>query len=419
MQDPSITSFLNGRRDDYLKKNLKTILSEEDKLAIEQEAIIKFSLAEWLPAASVRAKQLSLVSHPAKFSHSGAKATAVIATEVAASNDGYVRAGNIPNTLLDVVGNAAALDVYKFLMLVLQDGQTILQHLEGNTSVIKEQFSIPSKAYDEICAEFLQIKPTDSELSKTSGLLKQVYFPVNESEYHLLSILTPSSAIYKLKDKINDIRFSEEAKDAREAKKENQFHDTGLTQIMGLAGIGYGGTKPQNISNINSQNGGVSLLLSSTPPSLQKRVVQPPKENFFDIKQQWLKPFEKQFLSFHNLLDNDRNNRHIRQKRDQLIELVFLMVADNMQRLRHDLPANWSDSDHYQQLPQWQKVWLDSAYDKLRLTKTEYLEKALNEFSIWFIAAYYKLIKNSMEGISDIDKQHVKKQVTIVKEAFQ
>jgi CRISPR-associated protein Csy1 len=41
-----------------------------------------------------------------------------------------------------------------------------------------------------------------------------------------------------------------------------------------LTAIGYGGTKPQNISVINNQNSGFSYLLPSMPPILTKRKTQ-------------------------------------------------------------------------------------------------------------------------------------------------
>lgn len=46
-----------------------------------------------------------------------------------------MRSGNVPQQ--DVVGNAAALDVYAFLCLTLADGQTVLAHFEQSSDLLK------------------------------------------------------------------------------------------------------------------------------------------------------------------------------------------------------------------------------------------------------------------------------------------
>jgi CRISPR-associated protein Csy1 len=72
-----------------------------------------------VPDAAKRVTQLSMVSHPSKFSHPSAKTSSVIA-KVEQSNDGYLRSGNVDYSL-DVFGNAAAMDVFKFLSLPLNE----------------------------------------------------------------------------------------------------------------------------------------------------------------------------------------------------------------------------------------------------------------------------------------------------------
>ncbi len=420
MQDSVIVVFLEGRKQDYLKKNLKSGLSEEGKLVVQSDANAQFALANWLPKASVRATQLSLVSHPAKFSHPGAKTTPVIAKCIA-ENDGYVRSGNLGNLALDVIGNAAAMDVYQFLMLILKNGKTILENLEQNTNDIQSIFNATDCDYNVIRSELLQIKSVDSEQVKTSGSVKQVYFPIDDTDYHLLSILTPSAAIYQLKEKINFIRFSDQAKEAREARKKNHFKEHGLAQIVGLAGIGYGGTKPQNISVINSKNGGVALLLSSMPPELNKRKINPPKIDFFDLRQQWLAPFEDQFIDFHRILTTQNNNVKIRNKRDYLIELVQILVADNVNKIRKGVPLKWSNGDYYQNLIAWQKIWLDEQYLERRAEDNTYLEHAAQGFARWFMNVYTLLLeKNNLKKheFDDLDLSHVRTQALKNKALF-
>ncbi|RLA58971.1 MAG: type I-F CRISPR-associated protein Csy1, partial [Epsilonproteobacteria bacterium] len=204
MIDEAITEYLETKKQGFLKKKVKTNASEEDKLKFAQEVRDKYSLESWLVDASSRAKQLSLTSHPAKFVHPNAKASSIISNTVRTS-DGLLRSGNV-EVDLDIFGNAAALDVEKFLRLNLQDGKSVFQHLEDDTDLIKQQFDTKNTRYSSIREGFLLIKKSDVE--QTSEKLKQVYFPVND-DYHLLSVLIPSGLIYKLKERINDLRFSD------------------------------------------------------------------------------------------------------------------------------------------------------------------------------------------------------------------
>lgn len=405
MPDPAITEFLENKKQDFLKKKIKTKTSEEEKLKFIQEAREKYSLNHWLVDASSRAKQLSLTSHPAKFIHPNAKVSSIIAKS-AKNDDGLLRTGNVAAVDLDIFGNAAALDVEKFLRLKLQDNQTILQHLEQESDEIKNQFSSSTLSFSDIRKGFLLIKKSD--VNQTSGKLKQVYFPVG-NDYHLLSVLVPSGIVYKLKQKINALRFSDENKLLRnEIKKTTPGAKSGIvTEIYDLTSIGYGGTQPQNISTLNSQNGGVSYLLSSIPPKLTKRRVQPPKYDFFEDCL-WNGLFEQDFKSFHKVLEDRKNNKNIRDKRDDIVINSISKVKRLADQIREN--GNWSESETYDNLPIWQKVWLDECYLMIRnddKQNHDYQVKAQSYFANWFIGHYKKtLIKNKLLGDDDIE--HIK-----------
>ena len=55
-------------------------------------------------------------------------------------------------------------------------------------------------------------------------------------------------------------------KAARQARRERKVHDGVFHDYPGLAVQNMGGTKPQNISQLNSERRGVNYLLSSLPP---------------------------------------------------------------------------------------------------------------------------------------------------------
>jgi len=415
MLDPNIQNFLNERKDLWLKKKIKANTSDEEKVVLEQEAKVLFSLSEWLPNAAKRAKQLSLVSHPSKFTHPSAKTSSIIAT-AESKPDGYLRTGNV-EVGLDVFGNAAALDVYKFLSIELKDGQSVLQHLEQQTEIISKAFKLPDTPYDQLASGLLAIKQKGKTTVQTSGKVKQVYFPVDlkKGEYHLLSVLTPSAMIYKLKERLITMRFSEETKLAREAKKKNYAHEQGFSDIYNLSAIGFGGTKPQNISVLNSKNGGVANLLPSMPPVLDKKHFSPPKSDFISSISPYF--FSDEFQSLDKQLSNDTNNYHIRHRIDCLIQKIIYQIIDKSWRVRQ-LDAGWSLLARSESLPHYQKIWLDQHFKEERENDDKWLDKVKKEMARWFIKAYQKIVNNDETQWDDTHLLQLKNIISNCEEAL-
>lgn len=403
MLDEAIVSFLDDKKQRFLKNKIKANTCEEDKIKLNEESQEKYKLENWLLDASNRAKQLSMTSHPPKFIHPDAKTSSIIASNKK-ENDGLLRSGNV-TTEIDVFGNAAALDVEKFLRIELQDNKTILDHLDENTDFIKEQFRTNKLEFEEIRKRFMKIKHSD--LNQTSDKLKQVYFPVN-GDYHLLSILNASGIVFKLKKRINDLRFSDENKMLREEKKKikpTQIKGK-ITEIYSLTSIGYGGTQSQNISILNARHGGVSFLLSSIPPVLEKRRTQPPKTDFFE-NCLWPKLFETNFEQFHLALISQENNKKVREHRDDIVLDSIWKIQRLIENIR-SLGVGWSETETYSGLVQWQKIWLDEKYSNIRQDPEQnhnYLLKVQTYFANWFIGNYKKVIKeNKQLGDDDIDQ---------------
>jgi len=406
MLDLAIQEFLDERKEARIKGKIKPTMSEDEINHLKQDADELFLLDNWLPNAAKRASQLSLVTHVGKFSHPNAKTSSIIA-ENEAKKDGFLRTGNVAKQF-DVFGNAAALDVYKFLSLTLSKGQTVLEQLEQESEPLESQFTLASASYEEIKAGLLAIKKQDT-VDITSERVKQVYFPVG-NDYHLLSLLTPSGLMYQLKQAINDIRFSEQAKQSRILKKKNEYDEQGFDEIYGLTAIGYGGTKPQNISIINSQNGGVSYLLPSMPPVLNQRNIRLPKSDFFR-NTLYYKNYEESFKSLDKLVQLGINNIHIRSGIDNIIRFLIAQVIEKSWTLRQ-LDAGWSEKTS---LKQYQKTWLDSAYKAQREADDAWLNEVINEFARWIIFAYEKSIG---QGALNTEMLSIKALITEQKEGL-
>lgn len=380
-----INDFVKLRKELYLEPRLKKATSEEEQRQLHNDASEKFSLQNWLQDAAKRAGQLSITTHPSKFTHPSAKSTSIIAVNPQ-SNDGYLRTGNVQSAL-DVFGNAAAMDVYRFLSLkTSSNDETLLEAFENNNDVLEKFITGLGLNFKELQIDFLKIKQEiDSE--KTDPLLKQVYFPISKkSEYHLLSIITASGMVTALKERVDGLRFSEEVKEARSAKKEGKEHANGYSDLFDLTIVGYGGTKPQNISVLNNQNYGRSYLLPSVPPLFEKRSVRLPTNDFF-IQTLYLKAEKERFIELHNWIKRD-NNSKVKQITQNIIDGIIEKILYKAYQLRQNNIKGWSNSEHYQNLSHSQKIWLDDEYEYYRQNDSEWRDDIANQMSKVIIAMY-------------------------------
>jgi CRISPR-associated protein Csy1 len=392
MLDEAIVTFLSERKAAKLKG-----VSDEEQISKIHDT---FHPENWLPDAAKRAGQLSLVSHPSKFTHPSAKTSSIISESTFVS-DGFLRSGNVVSEL-DVFGNAAAMDVYKFLSLILADGRTVLTHLDENTETIQQQFKLASTPFDELRDNFLAIKQDKSSKVRTSGQVKQVYFPVAD-DYHLLSVLTPSGLMFVLKEKIQNIRFSEQTKLAREAERNNAFDEQGFDELYDLTIMGFGGTKPQNISVLNNKFHGETYLLPCIPPQFKKRDVEPPHSDFFK-NSIYPRLYTDSFQAFHRLITAKVNNINIRDGRDNVIGFVMDKVIERSWQFRQ-LDAGWSEKTS---LPMYQRIWLDDAFLDEREKTDDWLNRVIKELAHWFIDGYRKVMGKDAELLGDEELREIR-----------
>ncbi len=401
MFDPAIQEFFDKRKTDWLNKKIKSSMPEDEVQIIEREAEYKFSPQQWLPDAAKRAGQMSITTHPCTFSHPSARKnkSGYVTSIVAKINripDGYLKTGNVEGEN-DAVGNAAVLDVYKFLMLTLKDGDTLLEHIEKDSDLAKELLSLPSGGYEVIKDGLTSMIKSESKDMLTSSKIKQVYFPVEGNSYHLISVLSNSGLVFELRKRIDDLRFSDKHKELRELKRNNRYSEQGFSEIYDITTVGYGGTKPQNISVLNNQYGGKARLLSSIPPQLTKRDIQFPSKDFFksairfyDIRE----PLQKLHGIFKIGLDSPIPRRNLESGRDNSIEDILDRIIERMASLRTVSIEQYREE--ISALPHYQKVWLCEPYLEVRQQQDEWLDELCEVISKWILAAYRKVVKKPL-----------------------
>ena len=215
----------------------------------------------------------------------------------------------------------------------------------------------------------------------THKFAKQIYWPV-EDDYHLLTPLFATSfsqAVYEYRRDLREIQFS----------KDESVKALGLSILPDLAVQTYGGTKPQNISQLNSQRGGKNYLLDSRPP-VWKSAEKPPLR----IDSVFSKLFSRiafkrarQLLVHLEKVFEKQSSFDIRQYRaagiDDLVDLL-LLFASNI----HQQPAGWTLDDECK-LPLDEQLWLDPKRAEFdddfanEMDKKEWHDQIANKFATW------------------------------------
>ncbi|MFD1801423.1 type I-F CRISPR-associated protein Csy1 [Mixta tenebrionis] len=276
-----IQHYINQRRRARLEivereaaKKIASLKSEAEierqrlKLMEEQADIAeRYQPQAWLTDAARRAAQIALVTHAIKFTHSDAKGSNIYyEPDEQAMLTGYLSTASLTRRNIDISGNAAALDVAKLLQTE-HCGDSLIAALQRNDDSALRFFARD----DRQCASWAQGFKSVLENSAPAShkRAKQVYFPVGEKRWHLLSPLFATSLAHAVQQRISDARFSEESKAIREALKAKKWHEKPRIFFNDTAVVNFGGTKPQNISFLNSVRGGKAFLLSCASPRWQ------------------------------------------------------------------------------------------------------------------------------------------------------
>lgn len=398
---------LEGKLDPLVKALAKLEPSRDSEIEAKIDALnSQFERESWLASAASRVGQLQLVHFAAKFSNPASKSSSRYLPQTARKAvDGLVSSATTEFPLEpDVVGNAAALDTFKFLSLKCDEKNLLEYALEHSASFCSAMSDNKADA-DVWCKSFAAI--ADDKLPiESHQYAKQTYFPVDNSEYHLLSPLYPTSLVHALRSTINETRFGEKSKESRRARRDKRWSEHGYAEYTNLTIQKFGGTKPQNISQLNSQRGGESLLLASCPPSWDQNRVRPPLGTtsiFYRVlyRHASLREAVKRLGKF--LTSTDYNNANIRRERARLVEIVcdeMLVVASSFQALE----SGWSSQAECR-LDEAEALWLDPGRANIdpefasRQAEGDYAAEVASRFAKWLNGALkrHKLVLGDSE----------------------
>ncbi len=379
------------------------------------------SIETWVDAAAKKANQLRLATHNGKYSHTGAKKeVGCIALHRETDMDGYLRTGNYDltkiNTInkMDCFGNAASLDVYSFLSLVLENGQTVFEHVERESPYLRDELGLSQTMFEEVCNGFLKIIPTGNEY-RTSKYVKQVYFPVDDA-YHLLSLLTPSCLVSEMKDRLDETwRYSQDGKKGRDARRKHEYHE-GYVEFFNITEMSFGGAQSQNVGVLNNRHGGTSYLLPSFPPLLRKREIRLPRKDFF-LNCLFRGDFEELYSSLYRIFSTDYNNVTIRENRERLFEAILDKIVKTSWDIRK-VEGGWSFRDFYSGLSLHQKIWLDAERAEERQETEMWLPKVIGDITRWICTFTPRKASNGYNPLGDDEFRYVRNLTESIQEAL-
>lgn len=252
--------------------------------AIEKEAENHVHEA-WLHGAMRRVTSIQAVTHLAKaddvHAHIRNVSSLYIEPQQVAGENLLTSQVLGPDFPRDVTGNAAALDVNRFLNLVFE-GLPLQDWLwNRDPDAMAALSSDPTTALTWTQA-FDVLRQSRTGGPASSSLMRQLYWctddagdPREDSNYRILAPLYPTHLSHVLYQKIQDSRFGEMAKKAREARRANRASPYTFDDYPELAFRKIGGSNPQNISQLNSAQRGVCLMLSSLPPRWETKGTRP------------------------------------------------------------------------------------------------------------------------------------------------
>lgn len=353
-----IEQFLRERLDGKLDK-----LELDDP---KRDALItQFQFDAWIEDAARRVTQIQAVTHSLKPIHPDARGTNLYCPPAALPTHAEVGSHSLGDHFAaDVVGNAAALDVYKFLKLEVEGRSLLAWMLEGEPALAEAINVDPSRSRVLIDA-FSGITRPRSDTAASNSLAKQLFWlagddPQSDSHFHLLAPLYASSLAHAVFQRVSEDRFGEAGKLARQARREQRDHDTGFHEYPTLAVQKLGGTKPQNISQLNSERGGTNYLLASLPPSWKSREVREPwmMESVFPRfgRRQDVRDLVRDLRKF--LASNPGPIMQTRDRRDDFVDALIGELVMFAAELQSGLPAGWS-SDAKCRLVESEQLWLD------------------------------------------------------------
>ncbi len=371
-------------------------MSELSAYISETAAGKKKTPREWLEDTVSLLSKCDMATHVGKFTHPDVK---VYLKEKEKVKSVYVVTESTDCETDIVYSSAAYMGAAKLLLHVLEDGEPLWKHVIRGDEEIRKEIEALGVSFNDMKQQVERMMDTASPGS-TDGRLRQIYFPVGEGTYHLLTVLPASSLLETLNSRSREIgRHRFECHNEKSG-----IYGNDCDEITDRTVIGFGGTKAQNISALNAAVAGKADLLMSMPPLLKDRRIRRPRRNFLEesIPYREIAPL---FQKLHALFLLDRKNASIRAARENMVNELVDVVMHFCGLLREELPG-WSDEEGFAGLNRPQKVWLDEKYRESR--DEAWAEEIGRYFARWFIYRYRKMMGGQNVPLGEEEMKNIR-----------
>ncbi|WP_449553600.1 type I-F CRISPR-associated protein Csy1 [Lelliottia amnigena] len=421
MSEATLTAFIA----EYIAGRRQTKLETFDKEAAKRSDADIYALAEerrelelryepvaWLTDAAKRAGQISLVTHVAKFAHGDSRSSSILIEKQ--DLEGYLNSSTIPSLIIDASGNAAALDVAKFLQIKI-DGYSLLDRIRSGNYTALEYYAKNIHQLEKWVSGFLSAV----NITKVSShkLAKQIYFPVGTG-YHLLGPLFSTSFAHEIYHIFKSNYFSEETKVARKALRDKSWHSGTVIFYPEMVKMHFGGSNPQGISALNTARRGEMHLLSCEPPK-DKVIKTPPRmiKSIFAVPGSFNNKAAPLINHLTDLLSGKTSKRgaHLHKFRDDLLLQISNLLFDASSGLQRKEWQGWTTQ--CPDLVRHQKLWLDPWQSKIdedfkfEREKGDWKELVIKDFSLW---VNYRL-GESLSDLGETERREWERNVDLLR----
>ena len=389
-----IEEFLSAA---YLRAVIKAP-TPADKAKVDRN---DFAWEIWLDRVLTRSERWIAVTHTLKPTHPSARGSNLHQVEFA--DLGLSLVGSTPDYVakygdIFCASGAAFIseagELARFLTIRMF-GSTVRAIVSGSETamqpILARALSDDNAVGLSRCRQLSRLFESEPPRSETKA--KQFYFPLKSGEYHLLAPLFPTALVHAWHTTLKQARWSDSAAAARKARSEGKSHEHGYRDFPNLAMQSFGGSKPQNVSQLNSERGGKAYLLPSVPPNWVSRDVRPPRgESIFDgafPNRPRVKELTKTLRAY--LFEKrgaEQNNMHIRGHRASLVQEIIDELLTYVAQI-YTLDSGWSlQRDCNLAKGQCQLLDPYAAHDEEdRIDAGELSNHFANSFALWLNSA--------------------------------
>ena len=413
--------------------------SDYEKVTELKETLLdvneKYSVANWIPDAATRmAKQLKFGTHISKGVHPMSRGDNISFDKTDDLSVTLIGTHSIESNYIDANSSAAALplaaffdfeidDTTKIRDLILVDNTDFVASLAGDQSLAKTYQQNFKAALQNVITE-----PVTDERNKQLLWVTNAYQGEDIDELNYINIipLYPSVLTHEMYQRINQLKFSDENKAARDNRFKKTADQQPYISLNNLATVQLGGTKSQNVGRLNNFQSGRNYLLPSLPPilNLADSTFKPSKFANTIFAKSLANKVNPILQDIFYVVKSAKNTVDIRDARKEAMDEILKRIFEFANYMRNDLPAGWTkDSD----LDECEQFWLDPKRAELpdeeqwcaRREQTEWHKETIHRFARWMNTLLQEKFKDIRTEIADPEHNQWEQDIDAMKRLYE